>query len=199
MPSYAGLIMPLALALGLSLSCDHATGIPSADSVRSAGSQPAPFRHEPHVAGISTFGPPRLAAGRLPVGTPLAIRLLSTISSGSSHAGDTFEGKLDDPVVIGDQELAARGLALYGRVLAAKAAGGPHDPGYLRIALVALTVDGKRVPVETSSLFVKGGVHGGRGPDSPKRGMAPVATQQDVAFSAERRLTFRLAQAVELP
>jgi hypothetical protein len=115
-----------------------------------------------------------------------------------SRTGDTFEGKLDDPVVIEDHELASRGVALTGRVLAAKAAGGPHDPGYLRVALVALIVEGKRVPIETSSLFVKGGAHGGRGPDSTP-GTALVTAQQDVSFSAERRLTFRLAQAVELP
>jgi hypothetical protein len=199
LPSHAGLTAALTLALGFSLACDHATGIPSDDPVRPADSQPAPFRRGSQSDGNPTFGPPRSAANRLPVGTPLTIRLLAAISSGSSHAGDTFQGRLDEPVVVEDQELAPRGLALTGRVLAAKATGGPHDPGYLRIALVALNIDNKWVSVETSSLFAKGGVHGGRGLDSTKHGMAPGAAQQDVAFSAERRLTFRLAQAVELP
>ena len=199
MPSHAGLTATLALALGLSLACDHATGIPSDDLVRPSGSQPAPFRHESPSHANPAFGPPRFAGGRLPVGTALTIRLRTAISSAGSHTGDTFEARLDDPVVIEDQELASRGLTLAGRVLVAKAAGGPHDPGYLRLALIALNVDGKRVPVETSSLFAKGGMHGGRGPDSTIPEMATGTAQQDVWFSAERRLTFRLAQAVELP
>jgi hypothetical protein len=113
-------------------------------------------------------------------------------------------------------------------VLAAKASGRVRNPGYIRIALVSLTLEGKPVAIETSSLFLKGGSHknrdlammgGGTGAGALIGGLAgggngaligsvvgaaggtgtAYATgKKEVFFGAERRLTFRLAQAVEL-
>jgi len=150
------------------------------------------------------------------------------MSSASSNAGDSFEGTLDDPIVIEGQTAIPRGAAVTGRVLAAKASGRLHDPGYLRITLVSIKVDGMPVAIETSSLFVKGGSHerrnlamigGGTGAGALIGGLAgggkglligsavgaaggtgtAYATgKKEVSFGAERQLTFRLAQAVEL-
>ena len=90
---------------------------------------------------------------------------------------------------------------------------GLHDPGYLRIALVTLEVDGKPVGIETSSIFAKGGSHQKRNPAMPGGGSAagamvgsPAAgtgtayttAKQEVGFDTERVLTFRLAQVVDL-
>jgi len=153
--------------------------------------------------------------------------LQTSVSSASSHAGNSFAGTLDDPIVIEGQMAVPRGVAVTGRVLIAKASGRLHDPGYLRIALVSLQVDGKPVAIETSSLFVKGGSHkkrdwaivgggtgagaligglagGGKGAligsvvgAAGGTGTAYATGKKEVSFGAERRLTFRLAQAVD--
>ncbi len=122
--------------------------------------------------------------------------------------------------------MAPRGAAVRGKVLAAKASGRLREPGYLRLALSSISIDGKSVPLQTSSLFVKGASHekrdlvligGGTGAGALIGGLAgggkgaligsavgaaggtggAYATgKEDVQFLAERRLTFRLTQAL---
>ena len=74
-------------------------------------------------------------------------------------------------------------------------------PGYLRIVLVSLNVGGRPVMIETSSIFAKGGIREER---NPATGAASGASRKDrdkdrdVVFGIDRRLTFRLAQTVDL-
>ncbi len=226
--SRASLIAVLALMIGFTLACGKETGIPGDDSATADDPQKMPFDRESRSTGLSPSSSLVPAVSKLPAGTPITIRLQNTVSSASSNAGDSFEGTLDDPIVIEGQTAIPRGAPASGRVLAAKASGRLHDPGYLRIALVSLTVDGKPVAIETSSLFVKGGSHekrdwamigggtgagaligglagGGKGAligslvgAAGGTGTAYATGKKEVSFGAERRLTFRLAQAVEL-
>jgi hypothetical protein len=167
-------------------------------------------------------------AQKLPAGTPITIRLQNTISSASSHTGDHFECVLDEPIVIDSQTVVARGTMLSGSVLTAKSSGRLHDPGYLRITLISMNVNGKSVDIATSSIFAKGSSHnkrnlamigggtaagallgglagGGKGAligtalgAGAGTGAAYATGKKEVAFETERRLTFRLAQEVEL-
>jgi hypothetical protein len=225
--SLASRIAVLILMIGLTLACEKATGVPGDDSAGADGSQKVSFDRESRPAGILP-GPSLVpAVNKLPEGTPITIRLQSTMSSASSNAGDSFEGTLDDPIVIEGQTAIPRGAAVTGRVLAAKASGRLHDPGYLRITLVSIEVEGQPVAIETSSLFVKGGSHekrnlamigggtgagaliggvagGGKGAligsamgAAGGTGTAYATGKKEVSFGEERRLTFRLAQAVE--
>ncbi len=226
--SRASLITVLVLMIGFTLACGKETGVPVDDSASADDSQKVPFDRESRSTGISPSRSLVPAVSKLPAGTPITIRLQSAVSSASSNAGDGFEGTLDDPIVIEGQTAIPRGAPVTGRVLAAKASGRLHDPGYLRIALVSLKVDGKPVAIETSSLFVKGGSHekrnwamigggtgagaligglagGGKGAligsavgAAGGAGTAYATGKKEVSFGAERRLTFRLAQAVDL-
>jgi hypothetical protein len=223
------MIAAVGLTLSFTLACGKATGVPGDDSSSADDTQQLPFDRQPQSAGISPSRSLVPAVSKLPEGTPITIRLRSTVSSVSSNAGDSFEGTLDDPIVIEGQTAVPRGAAVTGRVLAAKASGRLHDPGYLRIALASLQVDGKPVAIETSSLFVKGGSHekrdwamigggtgagaligglagGGKGAligsaigAAGGTGTAYATGTKEVSFGEERRLTFRLAQAIDLP
>jgi hypothetical protein len=222
------LIAFLLTVIALAVACGKGTGVPGSDSeAATANTQALPFDRESQAGGISptqSLVPTR----KLPAGTPITVRLQNTISSKSSHSGDSFEGVLDEPIVIDTQTVVPRGATLTGRVLAAKSSGHLHDPGYLRITLTSMNVQGKPVEIETSSIFVKGGSHkkrnlamigggtaggaligglagGGTGAligtavgAAGGTGLAYGTGKKDVVFDAERRLTFRLAQEIEL-
>jgi hypothetical protein len=162
----------------------------------------------------------------IPSGTPITVRLLSSVSSASSHTGDEFNATLDEPIVIDGKTLAAAGSQVTGRVLAARHSGRLRHPGYLRIALSSLTLNGKAFPVRSSSVMVAGASHkrrnlawigggagggaligaiasGGSGAligsaiGAASGTTAAFATgKKDVGFAAERRLTFRLMRVV---
>jgi len=219
MPPHANRIAIALLTLSLLCACGRPPSGSGDSASNSADSQKMPFDRQPHATGITPSQALLPSATKLPEGTALPVRLLSTLSSASSHAGDSFSATIDEPVVIDGQTLIAPGTSATGRVLEAKPAarsrGGsvkssPEssgesslEPGYLRIVLVSLDVGGKPVMIETSSIFAKGGSREER---TPATGTASGASQQisrkdrnkDIVLPIDRRLNFRLAQSVDL-
>jgi hypothetical protein len=164
----------------------------------------------------------------VPAGTPVTVRLQSAVSSASNNSGDRFEAVLDSPLVVDGKTLAPAGANVVGRVVAAKSSGHLKDPGMIQLALASIVIDGKEVAVSSSSVIARGSSHekrnwamigGGTGAGALIGGLAgggkgaligsavgagagtttAYATgKKDVGFGAERRLTFRLREAVVL-
>ncbi len=162
----------------------------------------------------------------VPAGTVVAVRLQNTVSSATANPGETFSAVLDEPLVVKGETVAEKGASVTGRVVEAKSSGRLHDSGYLRLTLSSITIRGREVPIQTSSLFAKGANHnkrnaaligGGAGAGALIGGLAgggkgaligglvgagagtggAYATgKKDVAFGAERRLSFRLTQSL---
>jgi hypothetical protein len=159
-----------------------------------------PFEYTADKTGISPTA--SLIPAVIPLGTPITVRLQSAISSTVSHSGDGFDAVLDKPILFQGQTIAPTGTAIRGKVLAAKASGGRHDPGFMRITLTEISLKGRVLSLQTSSIFVKGSSRKKRKlsprdrADAATTGtMALYATgNKDAGFDAEQRLTFRLTQ-----
>jgi len=177
--------IPLALALAFIPACSR----PPASPDSSDSQQRLPFDKEPPASTSSNHSliPPTT----IPEGTFLTVRLSKPLSSVSAHAGDGFEGAIDEPVVVDQQTLLPRGAKVSGRVLDAKSADGPRNPGYLRVTLVSVNAAGRTVLIDTSSIFAKAAPR-------PSAAGGPESAPNDVLFTPDRRLTFRLAQAIDL-
>jgi hypothetical protein len=198
--------------LGLLLAatgCVRHPAMQSADETTPAA-QPPPFERPADASGISptaAFLPASIAS--IPAGTALMVRLQTSLSSASCHAGDFFQAVLDEPIVIQGETIAARGEQITGEVSAVSASIPHSSPGYLRLTLTAISLSGKMVTLQTSSVFGKGGPVAkwnpagtgtmiGTSMETHNPPPVPSPRSQDVEFSSERPLTFRLAQPVSL-
>lgn len=185
------------ILLTLSLVCG--CGRPPSEDASNSDSQKLPFDRQPRSTGVSPSQSLIPSTTKLPEGTGLPVRLQSALSSASSHAGDTFNATIDEPVVIDGQTVVASGTPATGRVLEAKPAarsrGSSLEPGYLRIVLVSLNVGGRTVMIETSSIFARGVSREER---NAAPGRASGSTTKDIVFGRDRRLNFRLAQTADV-
>lgn len=164
----------------------------------------------------------------VPKGTFIYVRLEQTISSHTAQPGESFSAVLDEPLVVDGRTVAPQGTKVNGRVIAVHESGRLHNAGYLRLSLSSLLLNGQEVPLQTSSIFVKGGSYknrnlayigggagggalfggwagGGKGALTGSAiGTAGGATaayatgRNEVGFSAERRIGFRLAEPLNL-
>jgi hypothetical protein len=207
------LLLFFLLLMGLALAgCSQRESLPTSEESATAD-QHLPFEAASDKAGIFPTG--SLAPTAIPAGTPVTIHLRLSLSSASSRPGDPFEAVLDEPIVVHGQTLAPRGAVLTGKVLDARASNQFQEPGYLRLGLTAISLNGKFVPIQTSSIFMKRGSHEQRNVtilrDGSGKGKgaligasieAPGTTyatgSSDVGVAPERRLTFRLAQSLPL-
>jgi hypothetical protein len=228
------------LLASLSLAgCSQHQGVPISEETASAD-QHLPFDGTSDKGGIFPTG--SLTPTAIPAGTPIEVRLRTSLSSATAQAGDSFEAVLDEPLFVRGRVVAPRGAVVAGKVLDAKASAGWQEPGYMRLALVAVSLNGQTIPIQTSNIFVKRGSHREQGPTMLARapiGGVPVETlliskvairkttaaqagngqgtlksastgqangletdsaieNNDVGVSADRRLTFRLAQPLPL-
>ena len=184
------MVFAFALALACALSCGKAPNVPESSP---GSTQILPFDRQPPTEGTSPTQSLLPSATRMPEGTSLVVRLQKPLSSVSAHAGDNFEGTLDESVVLEGQTVIARGVRVTGRVLDVRRSGGDQTPGYLRIALASVNIGGTTVLVDTSSIFAKAGSH----PQRPSPTGTASPDSNDVVIPLDRRLTFRLIQATD--
>ena len=189
--------------------CSQREDLPA--EVNAITDQHLPFESTSDKGGIFPTG--SLIPTAVPAGTPITVHLLSSLSSATSRSGDSFQAILDEPLIVRGHIVVPHGVTVTGKVLDAGASGQLHDPGYMRLALTAISLNGRSVPIRSSSIFVTRGSHEKHnlavidsGPSNHKgvligasaasTGTAFVTGNKDVGIAAERRLTFRLAQAL---
>lgn len=141
------------LFLGLTLAgCSRHEGLPTAEGGPIAD-QHLPFEGTSDKDGVFPTG--SLTPTAIPAGTPITVHLQSSLSSATSRSGDSFEAVLEEPIIVRGQMVAPRGAIVAGKVLDARASDQIRESGYMRLALIAISINGKSFPMQTSSIFVK--------------------------------------------
>lgn len=183
------------LILSLTVACSRRPNVLTANQ-SPADSQQLSFEASPAKGGVSPTG--SLAVLSLPPGTSLSVRLQSALSSATSHAGDSFDAVVDEPVIVEGQSVVPRGTRTAGKVVAAKASTGPQDAGYLRLMLTDISIGGKSLTLQTSSVFAKGSLRDGPGTELVDTATGHTGDRRDVSFPAQWRVAFRLTEHLTL-
>jgi hypothetical protein len=137
-------------------------------------------------------------------GTLLTVELGKSLAPARIRPGDAFPATVTEPVAFDGGTVIDAGTAVTGRVESAQAPGpqvglggtaaGILRAGYVRLTLSAITVGGKSISLQTSSLFARTSVSQTRkasGNDSSTAG-------DSGSVPRGRRLTFRLTAPLTL-
>ncbi len=188
MVSWRTLVLAVALSLGMT-ACSKQPAVEALDDSASDGQQ-LPFERAPNRKGL----PPTATIAEIPAGTPIKVRLQTPLSSASAHDGQAFEALLDEPIIVRGKVIAHRGTVVTGRVVAAKPSDHDQTSGYLRLTLSAIALNGKSQPIQTSSIFAKGGTQ--EVLRTSQETGSPDPGAQDIELSSAHLFTFRLKETV---
>ena len=94
----------------------------------------------------------------LPTGSPVYVRLISSISSNRLVPGAPFEASLDAPLEVNGLVIAERGARVEGRISESDAAGKISGQSRLALQLTRImTADGKTLDIQTNTIASTGG------------------------------------------
>lgn len=182
-------IWPVAIALAATFGCSRQIDLPTTESAPQADQ--APFRDVASDAHNETSAPPDDTSRKpkglpfhdsqyLPSGTLLTVRLEAPILAGDLNS---FEGTIDEPVVIQDKTILPRGTVVTGRVEFASPVSVERNRRYIRLALTSVRVSGSDLTLHTASLFAR--QHNPNDPTNPQ-----------IRLDKGHHLTFRLTEPV---
>ncbi len=100
------------------------------------------------LAQIVTRG----ASKQVPQGTEVVVRLIDTIDSEKSKEGDTFRASLDEPLTVGNDQIAPRGADATLKLVQSKESGKLTGRAELTVDLASVTIGGKQVAFDTTSV-----------------------------------------------
>lgn len=102
-----------------------------------------------------------LSAGAQTRGTA-TVRLVDTLSTGSSQAGDTFTATLASPLVMNGRVVAEKDARVIGRVREVSSSGRLKQPALITLSLNTIQAPKGRFPMQTGDLTVKANSHATR-------------------------------------
>jgi len=85
----------------------------------------------------------------LPPDSIISVRIADEISSNKNHTGDIFTGIVDPSVLVHDHVVIPRGTEAHVRMAEDKKGGHIHGKAEVRLELVSLVVNGRRLGVES--------------------------------------------------
>ena len=203
------MIWPMLVALFWAAGCARPAGPQSNNGAAPVDQHQVPFRDgdesspgNTHPGDSSTAqgnsqktetGLPFHDPQNLPAGTLLTVRLKNSLSAENPSANGSFEAVVDEPVVIEGNQLVPRGATVAGHVESARSSNLKRDHGYVRLALDSIHLAGLTLPIQTSSLFVRG--NAGETQVPQEEGSQSAAAGSVIRLEKGHRLTFRLTES----
>jgi len=98
----------------------------------------------------------------IPVGTPITVRMIDGVDSEQTRLGQTFRASVDEPVMIGDQTVIARGADAVAKLVEDRQSGKIQGKTVLTLALQQVMVNGRMVDISTGDVSQASGSRGAR-------------------------------------
>ena len=93
-------------------------------------------------------GETKIAAGTIPAGSLLHVRLQTTLTSKTSKSGDPFTGMVTQPIVVDGREVVPAGSQVEGHVAFVKSSGRVTGLAQMRVVLDSvITPDDMKIPL----------------------------------------------------
>jgi hypothetical protein len=136
------------------------------DSIRfsngaAAASLPAPAPSR-NLSSQPAVAPSPVSREVVPAGTVITVRMIDSVDSDVTHAGERFRASLDDPLQVGEKTIAPRGSDVTVQVTRVQQSGKMTGRDEVSLDLYDITVNGKKYPVASSYAEVASGSRGAR-------------------------------------
>ena len=123
------------------------------DSESEGAAVSLPSAREPYTSGEAAKV---RSSVTIPAGTRISIRTIDAIDSTKNRVGDRFHASFEEPLIVEDKVVAAKGADVYGRLEESKETGTFTGRSELKLALTGIVVDGKTVPIVTGDYELTG-------------------------------------------
>jgi hypothetical protein len=215
----AWLVLCSVLSIAEGCSRQSAVHSPEAKANLPATEQNLPFHQNPvrtmdnsaHPAvpsdgnsGNRTPFPAALRSHSLPPGTLITVWLKDSLAVSQVRTGDSFSASVAEPLTIDGETVIDRGILVRGRVESAPPSADPRtsgpdrgpDASYVRLTLNSITVGGKVLDLQTSTLFAKDALQPKGSSNGPSKDRGAGRRSSALRIRKGRRLTFRLIAPV---
>jgi hypothetical protein len=142
---------------------DRVTGIQFGSAAATAEPAPAETTPEPAPPPLrersnvfrpdSSTAPSAPPAGiELPKGTVLTVRMIDPVDSEVNRVGETFRASIDEPVVVGSDQVIPRGADVVVKLVDDKQAGKISGRTILTLDLVSVVANGRPIEINTEAV-----------------------------------------------
>jgi hypothetical protein len=129
-----------------------------------SGPAAAPRAAAPRAAASRAITPPPAppASATIPAGTTITVRMIDSIDTDVTGAGERFRASIDDPVVVDGHVIIPRGADATVQVMRVEQSGRISGSDEIALKLYDVSIDGRPVEVATEYAEVKGEGQGKR-------------------------------------